>query len=124
MAEHLDPHGRVECGNCDRSAKPEGGVSYIRVGNSLTTQHQLPKGWAFRACTLLCEKCARKEIIPSKPRQPIMSLADAVLRHVSPRGALADDGDMPKSVDQIAKEAQTSRAREARAQKKRASQEE
>lgn len=123
MAEHHDPHGRVECGNCEATGKPDGGINYIRVGNSLTTQHQLPKGWAFRSCTLLCVKCARGEIIPNKPRQPIMTLADAVLRHVSPRSALADDGDMPKSDEQIAREAQTSRAREARALKKRASQE-
>ena len=111
MAEHHDPNGRVECGNCETTAKPEGGVHYIRVGNSLTTQHQLPKGWAFRACTLLCTKCARAEIIPAKERKSVVSLADVLLQHSSPRCALANDGSMPKSVDQIARDAQTERAR-------------
>jgi hypothetical protein len=55
-----DPHGTIECEDCDRIGYPPGGVLIKLVGHQVTKQFRLPDGWALRDFTLICERCARE----------------------------------------------------------------
>jgi hypothetical protein len=60
LLSRSDPFGTVECAGCDELGRPPGGVHYHLQARRVTQVFELPDGWAVQACSLLCQKCARR----------------------------------------------------------------